>query len=274
MTTHKITLAVFIGLVAGCATTQEYHLSTEGKTAYPKKVILVEMPMLVDEKALNKLLTPDLPQESAESRQTVQTAVRGAQERAQAALAAALRKQGPIEVDDNEAVARAVEELHINGPDAVNRETAGQLRAKSEADALLRFRITDYGMTPKSWRNGVIIFEVVSTLGIAAIAYAYPRTRALAGAYLVEESVEETAWAYGGFWTLDEVCRPVRIEAELVDLKTETQVWKGSATGLSDVRLSRVFRKVDGPEKDAQLNAALDEAAAKIAADLREALGK
>jgi hypothetical protein len=228
------------------------------------------MPMLVDGKALNKLLTPDFPQESAESRQAIETVVRNARARALAAMPVALKKQAPIEVDDREAVSRAVEELRIDGPDPVTRETAGQLRAVSEADALLRFRITDYGVTPKSWRKGVITFEVLSTLGVAALAYAYPRTRALAGAYLVEESIEETAWAYGGFWTLDEVCRPVRIEAELIDLKTGTQAWNGSATGLSDVRLGRVFRKVGEAERDAQLNTALDEAVEKIATDLRE----
>jgi hypothetical protein len=269
--TYQVALALLGGLAAsGCATIQKYRLPAEGMVAYPKKVILVEMPMLVDERALNKLFTPDFPQESAESRQAVETAVRNAHARALAAMPVALKEQAPIEVDDREAVSRAVDELHINGPDAVTREAAGQLRAVSEADALLRFRITDYGITPKSWRKGVITFEVLSTLGIAALAYAYPRTRALAGAYLVEESIEETAWAYGGFWTLDEVCRPVRIEAELIDLKTGTQVWNGSATGLSDVRLSRVFRKVGKAERDAQLNTALDEAVEKIAADLGE----
>jgi hypothetical protein len=268
--TYQVTLALLGGLAAGgCATTHEHRLPAEGKVAYPKRVILVEMQMLVDEKALNKLLGPDFPQESAESRQAIETTVRNAQARALAAMPVALKKQ-TIEVDDREAVSRAVDELHINGPDPVTRETAGQLRAVSEADALLRFRITDYGMTPKSWRKGVITFEVLSTLGIAALAYAYPRTRALAGAYLVEESIEETAWAYGGFWTLDEVCRPVRIEAELIDLKTGTQAWHGSATGLSDVRLGRVFRKVGEAERDAQLNTALDEAVEKISADLGE----
>src|SRR5882762_7908659 len=78
--TYQITLALLGGLAAGgCATTHEHRLPAEGKVAYPKRVILVEMPMLVDEKALNKLLGPDLPQESAESRQAIETTVRNAQ---------------------------------------------------------------------------------------------------------------------------------------------------------------------------------------------------
>src|SRR2546425_879421 len=140
------------------------------------------------------------------------------------------------------------------------------------AEILLRFRITDYGVTPKSWRNAVIIFEVTSTLGIAAIAYAYPATRPIAGIYLIEEGIEETIEAYAGFWALDEVSRPVRIEAELITLDTGTHVWKSSATGLSDVGLTRLVRKVSAAERDAQLNSAIQEAAEKIVADLQKVL--
>ena len=146
------------------------------------------------------------------------------------------------------------------------------MHAASDADILLRFRITDYGVTPKSWRNAVIIFEVTSTLGIAAIAYAYPATRPIAGIYLIEEGIEETIQAYAGFWALDEVSRPVRIEAELITLDTGTQAWKSSATGLSDVGLTRLVRKVSAAERAAQLNSAIQDAAEKIVADLQKAL--
>ena len=166
-----------------------------------------------------------------------------------------------------------INELQINNADTViTREIAEQLYAASGADVLLRFRITDYGVTPKAWRNAVIIFEVTSTLGIAAIAYAYPATRPIAGIYLIEEGIEETIEAYAGFWALDEVSRPVRIEAELITLDTGTQAWKSSATGLSDVGLTRLVRKVSAAERAAQLNSAIQEAAEKIVADLQKAL--
>ncbi|MBI3778215.1 MAG: hypothetical protein HY274_04795, partial [Gammaproteobacteria bacterium] len=137
---------------------------------------------------------------------------------------------------------------------------------------ILRFRITDYGLTPKSWRKAVIVFEVTTTLAIAAIAYANPATRPIAGVYLVTETIEETAEAYGGFWALDNIYRPVRIEAEVITLPTGTQAWKDSATGFSDRSLTRMVRKVSVTEREAQLDSALHDAVNLIVADLRKAL--
>jgi len=127
-------------------------------------------------------------------------------------------------------------------------------------------------VTPKSWRNRVIVFEVISTLAIAAIAYAKPATRPIAGAYLVTEAIEETAEAYAGFWALDEIYRPVRIEAELIMLDTGIQAWKSGATGFSDMGLTRLVRKVSVTERDAQLDSAIHEAVNDIVADLQKVL--
>ncbi|HQQ64460.1 MAG TPA: hypothetical protein PLF22_12940 [Pseudomonadales bacterium] len=138
------------------------------------------------------------------------------------------------------------------------------LQMKSGSDMLLRIGISDYGATPKTWRSGVITFEVVTTLGIAAIAYVRPATRAIAGAYLVQEAVEETAEAYSGFWALDQVYRPVRVEAELIDLRTGSTVWADSATGFSDRRLMRMFTAVTDEERQTQLRTALHDAIRKV----------
>jgi len=235
--------------------------------------VLVQTPMVMNDPVFGKLFAPDLPKDSPESRQAIKNAVDNAEARALAEMQRAFETQTGIKVAGGEAVSRLIDELKINDAETVvTRELAERLHAASDADVLLRFRITDYGVTPKSWRNGVIIFEVTSTLGIAAIAYAYPATRPIAGIYLVEEGIEETAEAYAGFWALDEVSRPVRIEAELIALNTGTQAWKNSATGLSDVGLTRLVRKVSAAERDAQLNSAIQEAAEKIVADLRKAL--
>jgi hypothetical protein len=229
--------------------------------------------MVRDDPAFNRLFAPDLPKDSPESRQAIKNAVDNAEVRALAEMQKALGTQTEIKIANSELVSRVINELQINNADTViTGEIAEQLHAASDADVLLRFRITDYGVTPKSWRNAVIVFEVTSTLGIAAIAYAYPATRPIAGIYLIEEGIEETVEAYAGFWALDEVSRPVRIEAELIVLNTGTQAWKSSATGLSDVGFTRLVRKVSAKERDAQLNSAIQEAAEKIVADLRKVL--
>lgn len=153
-------------------------------------------------------------------------------------------------------------------------EVLASLRAATGADALLRFGISDYGLTPKAWRHGVVAFEVVSTLGIAAVAYARPVTRAIAGAYLIQETIEESLEAYSGFWALNEVYRPVRVEAEMIDLQTGRRVWADSETGFSDRQLSRIVRTVTKGERQAQLSAALHEALNKVMRDFQISSGR
>ena len=272
--TCKIALAVLMGVVlCSCAATQRYGSADQIIVTYPQKAVLVQTPMVRDDPAFNRLFAPDLPKDSLESRQAIKNAVDNAEVRALAQMQKAFETQAEIKIDNSEVVSRVINELQINNADTViTRAMAERLHAASDADVLLRFRITDYGVTPKSWRNAVIMFEVTSTLGIAAIAYAYPATRPIAGIYLVEESIEETLEAYAGFWALNEVSRPVRLEAELITLNTGTQAWKSSATGLSDLGLTRLVRKVSAAERDAQLNSAIQEAAEKIVADLRKVL--
>ncbi len=274
VTTHKIALAVLIGFgVGGCATIQPHQQGAQDLISRPQKIVLVQEPMVVDDAALHDQFAPDLAKNSPESGRIVRDTVGSAQAHASTDLKSAIENQAGISIIDSEAAARAIEELRINNADTVvTREMAEQLRAVSGADAILRFRITDYGVTPKSWRNAVIVFEVTSTLGIAAIAYVKPATRAIAGVYLVTEAIEETAEAYTGFWALDEVCRPVRIEAELIMLDSGIQAWKSSATGFSDVRLTRLVRKVSATERDAQLDSAIHDAVNDVVADLRRTL--
>lgn len=231
--------------------------------------------MVRDEARLREQFADELPRDAPAARQAVDEAVRRAQALALADLRVALERRGDLAVDESEATARAVKDLGLDNPEvAVTEELARRLRSASAADGLLRFRITDYGTTPRAWRGAYVAFEVVSTLAVAALAYAYPKTRPIAGIYLVEESAEELLEGYAGFWALNEVCRPVRIEAQWTSLENGATAWKDSATGLSDIRLARLARKVSAAEADAQRDRALDDAARKIAGQLVETLDR
>ncbi len=262
--------AILVGLgVGGCATTTpSYPTGPQKAMGQPLKVILVETPMAVDDPKLRDLLSLDLDKGAPEVHNIVAQAVGSAQKMASADLQRALKDQG-IPIVNSQAVTQAIETLRVDNHDTVvSRSMAEQLQAVSGADALLRYRITDYGFTPEAWRDAVIVFEITSTLGIAAIAYAMPSTRSVAGIYLVTEGMEESAEAYTGFWALDEVYRPVRIEAELIGLNTGTAVWTGNATGLADTNLSRLVRTVTPTEREMQLDRALQDAAKGLAAKL------
>ncbi|MBI3545454.1 MAG: hypothetical protein HY081_02495 [Gammaproteobacteria bacterium] len=236
----------------------------------PRRIVLVQAPIAIADPRLRKLFAPDVAKDSPASQQAIQNAVDIAQTRALAYMQSALESQTGIRIINSATVSRVIDKWRIDNADTVvTPEIAERLRAVSGADAILRFHITDYGVTPKAWRKAVITFEVVSTLGIAAFAYAKPATRALAGVYLVTEAIEETAEAYGGFWALDEICRPVRIEAQLITFDPETAAWKTSATGLSDRRVTRLVRKVSVTERDTQLDNAVHNAVNGIVADLQ-----
>lgn len=174
-----------------------------------------------------------------------------------------------IQVQLNESqVANRIQEKNFD--EALTQHEANWLRKETGAYALLKFGITDYGMTPKAWRKGYITFEVTSTLAIAGIiAYSgSTAAKAAAGAYLAQEAVEEAAEAYAGFWALDVVNRPVRIVAKLIQLDPLETVWEDSDTGLSDTKLSRLTRKAPVDEKYKQLDQSTDDAVRELASEL------
>jgi len=89
-------------------------------------------------------------------------------------------------------------------------------------------------------------------------------SKALAGAYLASEAVEETTEAYTGFWALDKLARPVRIEAELFDLHTGKRVWADSNTGLSKFHIAQIVSHIDIATREAQLKVAIHESVIKL----------
>ena len=268
-------LCVFgIGL-GGCATTRNVRLA-EANIKLPIKILVMQSPNSIDPNKLQKVLAPDVKTELSVSDEPIAHGVKHAEEYASTVMDSALTKQpGLIVVSPP-----ADEKQFINtvqGRDfetAISQAEANHIQTITGADALLRFDITDYGLTPRSWRTGYITFEVTTTLALAAIiAYSGSTVaKAAAGAYLVQETVEETAETYAGFWALDKVCRPVRIEAKLIRLNPVATVWSYSDTGLSDVRFSRLTRKIGSAERARQMDEATDYAVTDIVSELSNLL--
>jgi hypothetical protein len=202
----------------------------------PMGILVIPSPMTIDPGRLQKVLAPDSKSQLSASDESIATGITHAQEYALTAMKSALGRQTRLVV-----LAPPAEEMQlindIRGRDfetPISQDEANSIRMTTGADALLRYHITDYGLTPRAWRTAWITFEVTSTLAIAAvIAYSsYTIAKGAAGAYLVQEAIEESAETYAGFWALDVVCRPVRIEAKLIQLNPVGTVWKTSNTGL------------------------------------------
>lgn len=258
----------------GCATTNAQLAQARLKA--PLKILVMSSPMTIDPARLQKVLAPNAKEKLSVSEEPLAQGVQQAQTYARVAMESALIQSPRLMVVTPPAGPKPLIDK-IQSHDfatAISQEEADRLQTATGADTALRYRITDYGLTPRTWRKGYITFEVTTTLALAAvIAYSGSTVaKGAAGAYLVQEAVEETAEGYAGFWALDVVGRPVRIEAELIRLKPVTTVWKTSDTGLSDVRLSRLTRKVGSTERDGQLNQATDDAVKDIVSALSGAL--
>lgn len=270
-------LCVLASVLAGCASVPSTHLARAPVTL-PLKVVAVEAPLAVEAGRMQEVVAPGIARTLTYADPELAQAEQDARARAAGAMAAALRGARNVVLvaaaPGPSAPGPGVPIAGLDFDSAITPEEAARLRAATGADAVLRYRITDYGLTPRSWRNGYIAFEVTTTLALAAvIAYSGSKAaQAAAGLYLVQETAEETASAYAGFQLFDEVCRPVRVEAKLVALNPPQVLWQTRATGLSDIRLGRYFRKVGAEERNRQLQTATAAAAADVASDLNAAL--
>ena len=261
--------------LSGCATTTAME-KAQAPMEKPLKVLILQSPMRIDPGRLQKVFAPNIKRNLSVSDEPIAKGVNHAQKFASDAMAAALAKQPDIiVVTPPVSEQRYIDEMRDQPlATTISHGTADSITKTTGADALLKFQITDYGLTPQAWRTGYITFEVTSTLAFAGIiAYAGSTVaQAAAGTYLVQEGIEETAESYAGFWGLDVECRPVRIEAELVRLNPVKMVWSTSDTGLSDVKLSRLTNKVSSSELNNQLNQATEYAVKDIVATLSDSL--
>jgi hypothetical protein len=241
----------------------------------PIKVLLSEVPLNIEQSRLQAVFMPD---KKSQSKAAISSGTERAQLHAFELMKAMIEKQHSFEVTSVPVAAKGnvdnILKRDLDHP--LSQADANAIHEATGADALLRFRITDYGLTPKSWRDGYIAFEVTSTLAIAGvIAYTgSTAAHAAAGGYLAQETVEETTEAYAGFWGIDVVTRPVRLEAELIRLHPVETIWKTDETGLSNIKLSRLTRTVPVSERNMQLDQSTNHAVNDISADLKNSISE
>ena len=131
----------------------------------------------------------------------------------------------------------------------INQESLSAMLNNYPAEEYLRLCITDFGETPRRWKTSYITFEVVSTLAITGAFYVHRATRAIAGVYLLEESIEELSEGYAGFWALNRLSQPVRIEADLIDGRTGNILLHVKHTGMASWKWHNVWRMNDAERK-------------------------
>ncbi len=246
--------------LTGCATTAP--LSGLDPHQGQAVIALIEQPMNNERERLRAVLAPTMEQDDPRLTSLLDTQTSSAETLALHALTAAF-STSPLHIASCNAPFASI-------PKSLDPSFIEHLTQHCKANYVLLFHISDYGLTPQAWRYGYFTFEVASTLGIAAVIIhsGVKSARALAGAYLAQESAEELIEGYAGLWALDEVSRPVRIEASLFQLPNPTPIWHGAATGLCDTHPGRLFRAVSDQEKQDQLHQSIVHAALALKVEL------
>lgn len=235
---------LFLTILAGCAmqpVAPAVHLL--GPTS---RVSVLQLPAAVGDDAVRDVFHPGKkqipPDALAVDRQTLQQIVDAALRKALAQATA------PSLASASVAASHDLPAMTVGMP--LDASTLATLQVQDPADAYLRVQVTDYGRTPGTWKGAYVTFEVVTTLAIGALLYAHKVTRALAGVYLVQEGVEEFGEGYAGFWLINRLSRPVRIEADLVDGKTGKVLWQDSETGMAGWTWGHLWHMDEGTRDD------------------------
>jgi len=268
-------LFVLEALLHGCASTPPIQIDKE-HAHLPLKILVVPSRVSIAPPLIGKVMAPDSKQKFTPTTPVVTQTINLIHEQAFTSMDTALASRPMLFViHPPDSVKPVIEKMtQADFTATPTQDEADRLLSATDADAVLKFRITDYGLTPKSWRSGYVTFEVVTTLAItvAIASIGTQVAKAAAGTYLAQEAIEETAEGYAGFWALDVVCRPVRIEAELFQLQPVKRIWQTSDTGLSDVSLSRLTRHVGTTELNKQLAQSTQAAAKDVVSELSASL--
>ncbi len=261
--------------LGGCATAPGLQFEQAHKHD-PMKILVMQSPMKIQPARLQKVFAPDTKQKLTITAPPIAQGISHSRHYTLTMMNTDLAKHPRlIAVTPSTAAKPLFDRIQKTAYSSIPAQAdAKQLQIATGADAILRFNISDYGLTPTSWRSGYITFEVVTTLAITAAIASIGTSvaKGTAGAYLAQETVEETAEGYAGFWALDVVCRPVRVEAELIQLNPVKTVWTDSDTGLADIRLSRLFRKIPLQERNMQLDQSSDYAVNELISELSDKL--
>lgn len=237
--TRASPLLACLALLAGCASQPTAPVVTLLHPA--SRLSVLELPPAVDDDSLRYVFHRDEKEISAaalaDDRRNLAQQIDAALQRALAgADAQALRAASVSSIG-------AEPPMRIGQPlDAVD---LAALQAQHPADAYLRVQVTDFGQTPKSWRTAYITFEVVTTAAIGTVLYIHKATRPLAFIYVGTEAAEEFGEGYTGFWLINRLSRPVRLDADLVDGESGAVLWRESETGMADWRWDHLWHMDD-----------------------------
>lgn len=170
-----------------------------GAAMQPMRVAVVELPIAHTVRRLRLVSSDPRPKERAAERSLIEMKLRQAEDDAKASMIEALEWKGEFLVEKNEAAQSLVKALDLANDDRpIPLDRLDQFRQKTGVDAILRFRISDYGRTPRKVLKWIYAGTFAWIAGVITVAALNSNTRPYIGAYIGTEVVQEGAELYLG----------------------------------------------------------------------------
>ena len=232
-----VILLSWLTMLSGCAINQ---LKPYSSTCLPSQLHIIELTPSVQDAALERVLHHEEKDVTTETLQADRQRINERLQRTVEQILLTIHRT-PEFIQDLPTSDTSLTTMD----DALSMEILGAMQIGYPSDVYLRLRVTDFGETPRRWKTTYITFEVVSTLAIAGALYVHKTTKAVAGAYLLEESIEELSEGYAGFWALNRLSRPVRVEADVIDGHDGAILLHTKHTGMASWEWKNVWHMSD-----------------------------
>ena len=236
----------------------------------PMRVAVVELPIAHNVKRLKLVSSDPRPKDHSVERSLIEAKLRQAEEDAKASMIEALEWKGEFSVEKNEAAQSLAKSLDLANDDRpIPLDRLDQFRQKTGVDAILRFRISDYGRTPRKVLKWIYAGTFAWIAGVITFAALNSNTRPYLGVYIGTEVLQEAAELYLGTSFFGHEYKPVRIEAELIDTKTGRNLWEDAKTRTASHKFLAPYPK---PQRTKELELAVSSDRASV--DLARSLVK
>lgn len=218
-------------------------------------IVVVEVPIAHTVKRLRLISSDARPKDRSAERSVIEAKLRQAQADAKASMIEALEWKGEFAVNKSEDVQNLADSLNLSNDDRpIPLDRLDQFRQKTGVDAILRFRITDYGRTTRKVLKWIYAGTGAWIAGVITFAALNSNTRPYIGAYIGTEVLQESAELYLGTSFFGHEYKPVRIEAELIDTKTGRNLWEGAKTRTASRKFLAPYPK---PQRTKELELAV-----------------
>ncbi len=251
---------------------QAFGLAPPADSGRPQRIAVVEVPIAHSIKRLRQISSDPRPGDRQVERQLIAVKLRRAQDQARDGMISALESEGRFLVLKDTATAQLIDSLDLAYHDeTIARDVLARFREVTNADAVLRFRISDYGRTPRKTLKWIYIVTSAWIAGVITIAATNPKTQPYIGAYIGTEVLQEGAELYLGTSFFGHEYKPARVEAELIDLRTGKILWQDAKTRTASKKFLKAYPK-EQRSRELELAVSVDRATLDLAKSLAKKL--